>query len=164
VLFRTISSGRIPESRVLLKFPYSVAVPDLKIMNGIGEQWLRQWSPKHKPGMCRREKASSMSYTKLSLLSTGIYRSVAYTSGWTLLANCTVLAFRGLREIRDVAVERAALLLRVREVPRSDIGCPDWGFSYFSLAPPRRYWKRKAVPLHAMEAHGGRGGIAPTHT
>jgi hypothetical protein len=22
----------------------------------------------------------------------------------------------------------------------------------------------KAVPLHAMEAHGGRGGIAPTHT
>jgi hypothetical protein len=24
--------------------------------------------------------------------------------------------------------------------------------------------KSKAVPLHAMEAHGGRGGIAPTHT
>jgi hypothetical protein len=24
--------------------------------------------------------------------------------------------------------------------------------------------KVKAVPLHAMEAHGGRGGIAPTHT
>jgi hypothetical protein len=24
--------------------------------------------------------------------------------------------------------------------------------------------KDKAVPLHAMEAHGGRGGIAPTHT
>jgi hypothetical protein len=24
--------------------------------------------------------------------------------------------------------------------------------------------KGKAVPLHAMEAHGGRGGIAPTHT
>jgi hypothetical protein len=23
--------------------------------------------------------------------------------------------------------------------------------------------KSKAVPLHAMEAHGGRGGIAPTH-
>jgi hypothetical protein len=22
----------------------------------------------------------------------------------------------------------------------------------------------KAVPLHAMEAHGGRGGIAPTHS
>jgi hypothetical protein len=22
----------------------------------------------------------------------------------------------------------------------------------------------KAVPLHAMEAHGGRGGMAPTHT
>jgi hypothetical protein len=22
----------------------------------------------------------------------------------------------------------------------------------------------KTVPLHAMEAHGGRGGIAPTHT
>jgi hypothetical protein len=22
----------------------------------------------------------------------------------------------------------------------------------------------KAVPLHAMEAYGGRGGIAPTHT
>jgi hypothetical protein len=24
--------------------------------------------------------------------------------------------------------------------------------------------KGKAVPLHAMEAHGGRGGIAPAHT
>jgi hypothetical protein len=24
--------------------------------------------------------------------------------------------------------------------------------------------KGKAVPLHAMEAYGGRGGIAPTHT
>jgi hypothetical protein len=24
--------------------------------------------------------------------------------------------------------------------------------------------KRKAVPLHAMEALGGRGGIAPTHS
>jgi hypothetical protein len=24
--------------------------------------------------------------------------------------------------------------------------------------------KNKGVPLHAMEAHGGRGGIAPTHT
>jgi hypothetical protein len=24
--------------------------------------------------------------------------------------------------------------------------------------------KSKAVPLHAMEAHGGRGCIAPTHT
>jgi hypothetical protein len=24
--------------------------------------------------------------------------------------------------------------------------------------------KSKAVPLHAMEAHGGRGGITPTHT
>jgi hypothetical protein len=26
------------------------------------------------------------------------------------------------------------------------------------------YVKSKAVPLHAMEAHGGREGIAPTHT
>jgi hypothetical protein len=24
--------------------------------------------------------------------------------------------------------------------------------------------KSKAVPLHATEAHGGRGGIAPSHT
>jgi chaperonin GroEL (HSP60 family) len=24
--------------------------------------------------------------------------------------------------------------------------------------------KSKAVPLHAMEAHGGRGGIVPTHS
>jgi hypothetical protein len=24
--------------------------------------------------------------------------------------------------------------------------------------------KGKMIPLHAMEAHGGRGGIAPTHT
>jgi hypothetical protein len=26
------------------------------------------------------------------------------------------------------------------------------------------YGKSKAVPLHAMEAHGVRGGIAPTHS
>jgi hypothetical protein len=26
------------------------------------------------------------------------------------------------------------------------------------------YDKSKAVPLHAMEALGGRGGIAPTHS
>jgi hypothetical protein len=24
--------------------------------------------------------------------------------------------------------------------------------------------KGKGIPLHAMKAHGGRGGIAPTHT
>jgi hypothetical protein len=24
--------------------------------------------------------------------------------------------------------------------------------------------EKKSVPLHAMEAHGGRGGIVPTHT
>jgi hypothetical protein len=24
--------------------------------------------------------------------------------------------------------------------------------------------KSKAVPLHAMEAHGARGGVAPTHS
>jgi hypothetical protein len=28
----------------------------------------------------------------------------------------------------------------------------------------RKKKKIKAVPLHAMEAHEGRGGIAPTHT
>jgi hypothetical protein len=33
----------------------------------------------------------------------------------------------------------------------------------------KKSWRRsivksKAVPLHAMEAHGGRGGIAPTHS
>jgi hypothetical protein len=29
---------------------------------------------------------------------------------------------------------------------------------------PKPKVKSKGVPLHAMEAHGGRGGIAPTHT
>jgi hypothetical protein len=32
--------------------------------------------------------------------------------------------------------------------------------------PSSAVWERlqkKAVPLHAMGAHGGRGGIAPTH-
>jgi hypothetical protein len=34
-----------------------------------------------------------------------------------------------------------------------------------TLATDRLYIKlRKAVPLHAMEALGGRGGIAPTHS
>jgi hypothetical protein len=28
----------------------------------------------------------------------------------------------------------------------------------------KRKKKKKAVPLHAMEALGGRGGIAPTHS
>jgi hypothetical protein len=28
----------------------------------------------------------------------------------------------------------------------------------------RKSKKSKAVPLHAMEAHWGRGGIAPTHS
>jgi hypothetical protein len=29
---------------------------------------------------------------------------------------------------------------------------------------PSKKKKGKGVPLHAMEAHGGRGGIAPIHT
>jgi hypothetical protein len=33
----------------------------------------------------------------------------------------------------------------------------------FFYSPPRK-GKGKAVPLHAMEALGGRGGIAPTHS
>jgi hypothetical protein len=35
------------------------------------------------------------------------------------------------------------------------------------INPPITYSKvkqSKAVPLQAMEAHGGRGGIAPTHS
>jgi hypothetical protein len=31
-------------------------------------------------------------------------------------------------------------------------------------ACPRAILKGKGVPLHAMKAHGGRGGIIPTHT
>jgi hypothetical protein len=34
----------------------------------------------------------------------------------------------------------------------------------WSLGLQRLSKKSKAVPLHAMEAHGGRGGTAPTHT
>jgi hypothetical protein len=39
----------------------------------------------------------------------------------------------------------------------------------YSFVQKRKYGnsvkgKSKAVPLHAMEAHGRRGGIAPTHT
>jgi hypothetical protein len=30
--------------------------------------------------------------------------------------------------------------------------------------PVKGKGKGKGVPPHAMEAHGGRGGIAPTHT
>jgi hypothetical protein len=32
------------------------------------------------------------------------------------------------------------------------------------LLSVRKSKKSKAVPLHAMEAHGGRGGTAPTHS
>jgi hypothetical protein len=34
----------------------------------------------------------------------------------------------------------------------------------FSRPGKSKKKKSKAVPLHAMEAHGGRGGIAPTHS
>jgi hypothetical protein len=37
----------------------------------------------------------------------------------------------------------------------------------YSLFPLHKFIvkkKSKAVPLHVMEAHGGRGGITPTHT
>jgi hypothetical protein len=33
-----------------------------------------------------------------------------------------------------------------------------------SELPPKTLSKSKAVPLHAMEAYGRRGGIAPTHS
>jgi hypothetical protein len=32
------------------------------------------------------------------------------------------------------------------------------------LSRSRRRQKGKVIPLHAMEAHGGREGIAPTHS
>jgi hypothetical protein len=35
---------------------------------------------------------------------------------------------------------------------------------YLPTFMPRNKKKSIAVPLHAMEAHGGRGGIAPTHS
>jgi hypothetical protein len=42
-------------------------------------------------------------------------------------------------------------------------------FTFISLTLKDRNYKEekkksKAVPLHAMEAPGGRGGIAPTHS
>jgi hypothetical protein len=52
---------------------------------------------------------------------------------------------------------------------------PDyWGSKYlwhvgqclpgYTAQHPSKKSKSKAVPLHAMEALGGRGGIAPTHS
>jgi hypothetical protein len=35
---------------------------------------------------------------------------------------------------------------------------------FFNDTHQRKESKSKSVPLHAMEAHGGRGGIAPTHS
>jgi hypothetical protein len=52
-------------------------------------------------------------------------------------------------------VENCALTIGVQIVVKSKI---HGTFGNVSLK------KNKAVPLHAMEAHGGRGGIAPTHT
>jgi hypothetical protein len=37
-------------------------------------------------------------------------------------------------------------------------------FEILDLKCSIKYKKDKAVPLHAMEALGGRGGIAPTHS
>jgi hypothetical protein len=43
-----------------------------------------------------------------------------------------------------IAVEDAALFLRIREIPDSDLGLetgyPDWGFTWFSSVPPRKSW------------------------
>jgi hypothetical protein len=36
--------------------------------------------------------------------------------------------------------------------------------SFIIYTPPQLLLKSKAVPLHAMEALGGRGDIAPTHS
>jgi hypothetical protein len=45
--------------------------------------------------------------------------------------------------------------------PTSSISLSSEMLRYNSMI---QYIKSKAVPLHAMEAHGGRGGIVPTHT
>jgi hypothetical protein len=37
-------------------------------------------------------------------------------------------------------------------------------FKYLKHRPPALTLKSKAVLLHAMEALGGKGGIAPTHS
>jgi hypothetical protein len=38
------------------------------------------------------------------------------------------------------------------------------GINYLKMKIIREVCKSKAVPLHAMEALGGRGDIAPTHS
>jgi hypothetical protein len=47
-------------------------------------------------------------------------------------------------------------------------GCETWSLTSMEENRVRMFENReevkKSVPLHAMEAHGGRGGIAPTHT
>jgi hypothetical protein len=40
----------------------------------------------------------------------------------------------------NVVVEWLTLLLRIREVQGSNLGYPDWGFSWFSSVPPGKFW------------------------
>jgi hypothetical protein len=49
-------------------------------------------------------------------------------------------------------------ILAVDEIPNQIIG------AIYNIDNKVKVKKSKAVPLHAMEARGGRGGIAPTHT
>jgi hypothetical protein len=113
----------------------------------------------------------------------------------------------GLQDIEARTKRRdtwLAFLLRIRDVPGSDLGAEaghvNLGYRGFPSIPPDKFWdsnliyaivvffhrisnslftnhsiirhcrpiglikKGKVIPLHAMEAPGGRGGIAPTHS
>jgi hypothetical protein len=63
--------------------------------------------------------------------------------------------------LSSVRVVGLAIFLNVQElfVPMVLLQHILWYSVFHSV-----YVKSKAVSLHAMEAYGGRGGIAPTHT
>jgi hypothetical protein len=57
-----------------------------------------------------------------------------------------------------------ALLQRIESLKSKQIACFLIYFPIYALWVFNDLVISKAVPLHAMEAHGERGGIAPTHS
>jgi hypothetical protein len=69
-----------------------------------------------------------------------------------------------VKETRKYKARKRRRTGRNREINREWLRQEEKGTEYMKRQKLTKQVKGKAVPLHAIEAHGGRGGIAPTHT
>jgi hypothetical protein len=90
------------------------------------------------------------------------------------MINYVNISFFGIRHrlhfVKDILIDlktclSAAVLCTVNSKLRAG-GCSRALFQRTVPGSTEEYYevKSKAVPLHAMEAHGGRGGVVNTHT